>query len=75
MEKSQMSRVRQASIAARADPLRLLVTLKPKKLKNAMLTMLPTVDTCACTVSAWLAGEEVEERNADNAAHSRHLCM
>ena len=46
MEKSQMRRVRHASIAALADPLRLFVTLKPKKLKNAMLTILPTVDTC-----------------------------
>lgn len=46
MEKSQMRRVRQASIAALAAPLRLLVTLKPKKLKNAMLMMLPAVDTC-----------------------------
>ena len=45
-EKSQMRMVRQASMAARAAPLRLFVTLKPKKLKNAMLTMLPTVDAC-----------------------------
>lgn len=45
--------VRQASMAALAAPLRLLVTLNPKKLKKAMLTMLPTVDACQtgnCTV-------------------------
>ncbi len=34
-------------MAARAAPLRLLVTLNPKKLKNAILTMLPTVDAYA----------------------------
>ena len=45
-EKSQMRMVRQASIAARAAPLRLFVTLSPKKLKKAMLTMLPSVDAC-----------------------------
>lgn len=33
-------------MAALAAPLRLLVTLNPKKLKNAMLTILPTVDAC-----------------------------
>ena len=33
-------------MAALAPPLRLLVTLNPKKLKKAMLTMLPTVDAC-----------------------------
>ena len=33
-------------MAALAAPLRLLVTLSPKKLKKAMLTMLPTVDAC-----------------------------
>ena len=52
-EKSHMRMVRQASMAALAPPLRLLVTLKPKKLKKAMLTMLPTVDACQtgnCTI-------------------------
>ena len=42
-----MRSVRHASIAALADPLKLFVTLKPKKLKNAILTTLPTVDTCS----------------------------
>jgi hypothetical protein len=36
-------------MAARAAPLKLLVTLSPKKLKKAMLTMLPTVDACHAT--------------------------
>ena len=35
-----------ASMVALAAPLRLLVTDRPKKLKKAMLTMLPMVDTC-----------------------------
>ena len=39
--------VRQASMVARAAPLRFLVTLMPKKLKKAMDRMLASVDHCS----------------------------
>lgn len=46
MLNSQMRSVLLASMVALAAPLRLLVTDRPKKLKKAMLTMLPMVVTC-----------------------------
>jgi hypothetical protein len=47
-----MNSVRVASMVARAAPLRLLVTLIPKKLKKAIDTTLPAVDHCNCLEAA-----------------------
>ena len=46
--KIQMKMVRHASMVAREDPLSFLVTMIPKKLKNAMETTLSSVVTCSC---------------------------
>jgi hypothetical protein len=59
-EKAQTKSVRTASMVQREAPDRFLVTLMPKKLKNAIDTTLPAVVICSCRDAAISCGAGCE---------------